>query len=318
MEIRWSGVLLTGLVLTGLMLTGCGGLPQGRGGLSPSDLQTFSRYHQQQAAVAERGGDLNQSLQHWQVLATAEPASQRYRTEISRLQTEIDQRSTRHLNRARKRLQQGQLKLARTEFLAVLVLDPDHGEAMSALRQLTRRQMQHLETRTVRVGRANARAGNSSDVGSDQPDSRYGSSSPELQHFRQLYERRQYRQLIAAVSEVGFSGALPKPLGEWLIRAYLEVAGSLRAKGQLQASLKLIDENRIYRDRSDRNRAFSRRVRRAVADSLYDKGRSVVSANPDQAISLWEQALDYDPGYSEVRFQLEKAYRNRNHRISVE
>lgn len=307
--------------MIGLLLTGCGTVPQGGTGLSDAKRQQFSYFHTQAAVTRQQQGHLHQALLHWQILATAEPHNQKLRLTIDRLKRQIDTRTAAKVLRARESVRKGQLKQARSEFLAVLVLDPDHSESVEQLRKLVSQAMQHKEGRRA----ASPRLHRAADNGEPYSSGSEGGANPEptaetraqrlptdLQRFRRLHDRGRHQDLIEAVADAKYTAAIPGPLENWLLQAYLGVAQSLRSQGRLRASLDLIDQAWVYSGQEGLNQAFRRKVRRQIAVSLYAQGKEHLKSDINQAIGLWQQALEYDPGYSEVRFQLEKAFRNRD------
>lgn len=324
--------------MIGLMLTGCGSVPlDSRTGLSDAKRQQFLHFHGQAAVTQEQQGHVHQALLHWRILAVAEPHDQKRQVTIDRLQQQIDTLSAAKLLRGREFVRKGLLKQARAEFLAVLMLDPSHAESVEQLRQLVSLQMQRKESRTA--GRPRPYRG-PEDGESYRPDSEDSlppdpedslPSNPEprvapppppppppqglstaLQRFQQLHEQGRHQDLIGAVVDAKFTAPIPEPLENWLLQAYLSVAQSLRSQGRLRASLDLIDQARVYPGQAILNQAFRRQVRRQIAVSLFAQGQERLGSDINQAIDVWQQALQYDPGYSEVRFQLEKAIRNRD------
>ncbi len=373
-------LLLTVVVAFGL--AGCGPLPLNGGGVSEAQRQAFSDYHTRAAASTERQGDLHQALLHWRILAVAEPKNRQLRAAIERLQREIERRTRAGLRRGREAVRQGRLKQAQSEFLAVLVLDPDHVDSMAQLRKLVRMKMQQQESvkaieptgyavddpadsrageaqseaqseaaseaaseveseveSEAGHGRAHGLAGNSSAppptspapnatarpveqgtavAAAPEPSPQSSAPRPDLQRFRRLHQSGSQRALIDAVAAAKFTAAIPASLQDWLLQAYLAVAESLRSTDQLPASLALIDGAQLYAGTDPRNRAFSRTVRRRFAVGLYAQGKERLQDDIDGAIRLWEQALVVDPQYSEVRFQLQKAYRVRERQRYLE
>ena len=146
---------------------------------------------------------------------------------------------------------------------------------------------------------------------SSQPISGNNAQGELLEGYHALYRQKDYQQLIEQVEAVSWSGAIPAKLQSWLLNAFAYLSQDLNAAGQYRDALNLLDRANGYPDPLGRLKRIGLQSRKKLAQKLYAEGKALLHRDLDQAIELWEQGLSYDEGYSELRFELEKAYRIR-------
>lgn len=86
------------------------------------------------AARQERDGDLAQALESWSVVAALRPGEEEPKRRVAELSARVKAEAQRRYREGLARLKEGAVDAARRELLLALVADPDHAEALEALK----------------------------------------------------------------------------------------------------------------------------------------------------------------------------------------
>jgi tetratricopeptide (TPR) repeat protein len=86
------------------------------------------------ALKQEAAGDLRRALDSWKVVAGLRPDAAEPRRRVADLAARLKEIAERHFRDGGARLQEGNIEAARKEFLLTLAADPDHADALDALK----------------------------------------------------------------------------------------------------------------------------------------------------------------------------------------
>lgn len=86
------------------------------------------------AVRQERAGDLRGALASWRIVAALQPGNAEPKRRTADLEGRVKKAADRHFKQGLARLQEGAAEAARKEFLLTLLADPDHTEALFALK----------------------------------------------------------------------------------------------------------------------------------------------------------------------------------------
>ncbi|OMH39188.1 lipopolysaccharide assembly protein LapB [Motiliproteus sp. MSK22-1] len=133
----------------------------------------------------------------------------------------------------------------------------------------------------------------------------------DLESYHALYRQKRYLNLIDKVEAEDWNGPIPLKLQVWLLNSFAYLSQDLNAAGQYRGALRLLKRASHYPDPLGRLTRIKSQARKQLAQELYVEGKAILHRDLDHAIELWEQGLSYDAEASELRFELEKAYRIR-------
>ena len=327
-----------GVLLSVLMLSACGSNPSSWTSYTAKqdELAKFKEYHFASSKKLKNNGQLHQALLHWRIIASLDPYDLQAKKEIDHLEQQIDKKTSVLIQQVRKNLKAKKLTSARKSLLRVLSLNPEHTEALAMLRQFTgatklSKGIKHRKVVTLpAVSKKRALNKDRKVTQKSKPTPKKISASSRLvapkqkknddiriDQFQRLYEKRQYQALLNKAEKIETDQALPQLLLGWLSEANIVLAQSLRKQGRLHAARSHIKRALQYPDPNGRVLVLFHRVNDELARKLFASGRELLYSDIDQAIALWEEALKYDEEFSEVKYELEKAYRIQKNLVSI-
>jgi tetratricopeptide (TPR) repeat protein len=129
-------------VAAGLLLGACATpqppAPAPRAASLPRPHDAIEATYRERAQAAVKDRRWHEALVNWEVLALLRPDVPEYRAQIDQANRRIAEISAEALRAAETARKRGDLEGAQTQYLRVLAVDPDHAEAMQALRDMER------------------------------------------------------------------------------------------------------------------------------------------------------------------------------------
>ena len=291
----------SGLVLAVTVLGGCATppppapAPAARAAALPGSQDSVEAAYRERAQSAVKDRRWADALVHWEVLALLRPNVPEYRAQIEQAQKRIAEVSVEALRTGDAARKRGDLEGAQTQYLRVLAVDPDHAEAMQALRDMERERV-----RRAYFNRAprNVLAA---------PPSRNGppQTLPGAEVGVVLHRQGDYAGAIQALGRHLQAHPADEGAKELLADANFHAAAGLAQQNRLEDALAHYERARAlgYRDSAALNGAL-RQTRKALADDYVRQGNEASAADRRKAVALWEQALKVDPSHAEAAARL--------------
>ncbi len=235
----------------------------------------------------ETAGDLRRALLDWQIVSRFNPDEDEASQKIKALRRTIRSRADRHFSNGLECLRKGEKEAARTEFLATLLHDPDHKEAL----------------RYVKYELA-------------EPDyvfyrGREGDSLKKI--AQEVYKDPKMDFLVAYFHNLDDGGAsdpglvLKLPIVEPALTATARRAEETPNKGRTSRIREYPEEPSPLKNALDSAPYF--RLQNE-AEAHYKKGVAYFLAEElDKAVEEWEETLRLNPAHAKAKKDLEKARR---------
>ena len=241
------------------------------------------------ADSAEKAGDLRRALLYRKVVNGFAPEDADAREHIERLQRKVHGQADRHYRAALALEESGETAKAQREYLAVLVLDPDHEAAF----------------RRVKNGK-NARNGkNGKNVGGESRSWTVREGDTLRKIAGEAYRDPDKEFLVAYFN--GLPKGSPLSIGTVLRLPDVDTGPSLTAE-KISGYSNQDKEGNDLRNAAQRKEDAERKLREA--DAYYDAGmRNFLVEDLDGAIRDWGKALALDPAHPKARRDIEKARR---------
>jgi len=294
------------LLLAAALLAGCAGatpfrVEQAKGeppapvvsrsAEAPDAFRDVPGRYRERADAAEKDGDLRRALLYRKVVRGFSPEDEEAGKRVERLERKLRTRADRHYRAALALEESGETAKALREFLAVLVLDPDHEAAL----------------RRVKNGRY-GRNGRNGKNGVAEKESRSWTVR-EGDTLRKIageaYRDPEKDFLIAYFNRLP-AGA-PLKVGDELLLPDVDIRSSTMTD-KVPAYTLPDKEGNDLRNAAERREVAERKLREA--DAHHAAGmRRFLAEDLEGAIREWEKALSLDPAHPKARRDIEKARR---------
>lgn len=252
---------------------------------TPDNFRGIPDKYRKLADSAEKAGDLRRALLYRKVVNGFAPDDAEDREHVERLERKIRGQVDRHYRAALALEESGETTKALREFLAVLVLDPDHEAAF----------------RRVKNGKngINGRAG----AESRSWTVREGDTLRKI--AGDVYRDPEKEFLISWFNRL--PAGSPLSIGTELRLPNVDIGPSNTA-GKVPGYSSPDKEAKDLRNAAQRKEDAERKLREA--DAHYAAGmRRFLEEDLDGAIREWEKALSLDPAHPKARRDVEKARR---------
>jgi tetratricopeptide (TPR) repeat protein len=258
---------------------------------STDSFRDVSGRYGERADAAEKAGDLRRALLYRKVVRGFAHEHAEAGKRVERLERKIRAQADRHYRAALALEESGETAKALREFLAVLVLDPDHEAAL----------------RRVKNGR-NGKNGKNGKNGVAEKESRSWTVR-EGDTLRKIageaYRDPEKDFLIAYFNHLP-AGA-PLTVGAELLLPDVDIRSSTMTD-KVPAYSHPDKEGNDLRNAAERKEGAERKLREA--DAYYAAGlRRFLAEDLEGAIREWEKALWLDPAHPKARRDIEKARR---------
>jgi len=244
--------------------------------------------YRERADAAEKAGDLRRALLYRKVVRGFSPEDAEAGKRVERLERKIRAQVDRHYRAALALEESGETAKALREFLAVLVLDPDHEAAL----------------RRVKNGRNGMNGKNG--VAEKETRSWTVREGDTLRKIAgEAYRDPEKDFLIAYFNRL--PAGSPLPIGAELRLPDVDTRSST-ASEKVSGYSQPDKEGKDLRNAAQRKEDAERKLREA--DAHYAAGiRRFLAEDLEGAIREWEKALTLDPAHPKARRDIEKARR---------
>lgn len=267
---------------------------------------SFERLHRERAESLARDGRWFDAATEWEILFLLQPERAEYGrslTEARSKAAEAAKQATVAANEARAR---GDLQNSVRLYLRALADDPADAEAARALREIEKDQISRGKTRPI------ARLPQSETNGSSSKPSKSVSAT----------QRRELEAAVIVLHQGDYESSA-NMLEEYLRRypnddlatralaeAYAQLAQQRLAQGKKEEALRYLQK--VQSGKSGSSKELQKTIdalRKEVALDYEARGVRVESSDLNEAIRLWERALEYDPSLTRARARLEEGRR---------
>ena len=257
----------------------------------PGPQDNLEATYRERALAAVKDRRWADALVQWEVLVVLRPNVPEYRAQVEQTQKRIAEISVEALRAGDGARKRGDLEGAQMQYLRVLAVDPDHGEAMQALREMERE----------RVRRAYFNRAPRNVLMTPTPRNGPPQTLPGAEIGVVLHRQGDYAGAVAALGRHLQAHPNDEGAKELLADATFQVAANLAQQNRLEEALAQYERARTlgYRDSAALNGAL-RQTRKALADDYVRQGNEALATDRRKAVSLWEQALKVDPAHAEA------------------
>jgi tetratricopeptide (TPR) repeat protein len=254
------------------------------------------------AKLHEEQGDLQRALYEYRLAKTVSRSDGSIRNHLHRVEKEIEQRTAALLKQAERADARGQQKKARRLYLEILGLQPDHRQALAALREQEKQRSLRGVKKQRELARRNRSNGRKSKDREAYTDEGY------------VYSRQ---AILEAVSRPADAESLLQELGkhqhkypkdEELRRQLIEMSLA-RAEKAYQAqrwdnALQYLNLAERACTRVEGQRDAVDKARKHYARELYNRGVITFRNDPQEALGFWKYALKFDPDDDKSRLRI--------------
>jgi tetratricopeptide (TPR) repeat protein len=323
-------------------LFGCAGLPPQpeRAPAVAEHRWTLPTAYAQRAQEYERDGDLRRALYSWEIVRAFAPDSAEPSQNITRLKEVIRTKAEEHYERGVEYFQKNDARAARREFLATLLYDPDHAQALEYVKfRLAQQDFKSYQTKRGDTARTIAKREygdkklaylvayfNNLGDGAELEQgltlqlpllpTGIGTRRPRTEDMvdmaKALYQAGEYEQSVSVARGVLANDPAQKEAAE-LMRASTYEAGRslLREKRYVEALQVFRGLKPDYRDVRQITQILEKNLQNE-AESHYKKGLVYYGAGDlDKAIEEWQETLRLNPTHPQAGQDLKKARRQR-------
>jgi len=298
------------LALLCVLLHGCATPPP------PSTYEALRQSALRQATEAAQRhaaqGMLRDALRQWEIAAALAPGDGAVAENVRRLQARIAVTARAHREKGEALAADGRWRLARTEFLRALSLDPGDTLSRKRLRSLEQRQAERqlaakVERSRIRLARSHANKNAPAEPeypdpnGHAQSEGKTGAPPPITADAASPTDRviDRLRDLLQRQPE-NFA------VRRTLIGLYLQEADKGFNDGRYKAALEaLTNAVELAEGLADQQGEIEAR-RVAYAERLYSLGVRLARAQPEQAQRYWRLTLGFKPDHRKAELRLQR------------
>jgi hypothetical protein len=250
----------------------------------------------------EEEGDLQRALYEYRLAKTVSRSDRAVLKHVQRVEKKITQRTSDLMKKAERAGTRGEQKSARALYLEVLGLQPDHPQAVAALRQQDKR-------------RALRRATRRQEAAKKQRQKRRNSQQRDAYAEEGFTYSRQ--AILDAASQLNHGGQLIKELErhlekypkddglcQQLIETSLAQAKKAYQARQLDAALNYLNRAELVCRKGQGQRWAVGEVRKQYARELYRQGVISYRSEPQRALNYWNYAVKFDPEDEKSRLRI--------------
>ncbi|MCU7906319.1 MAG: hypothetical protein KZQ76_10855 [Candidatus Thiodiazotropha sp. (ex Epidulcina cf. delphinae)] len=261
------------------------------------------------AETHQRRGDLQQALFEYRVARTLVKQDTDIDNAIRRLEKHITEQTEQLTKRGKGAMRQGKTSKAGRLYLETLSLDPNHKDALAALRKLDEESSKRAMERKVALSKRNGTG-----RGRRQKKGLQGYEEEAYTYSRQAILQTEngpgnVREFIKELEK-----HIQKYPHDLALRRLLSKTHVKQAKKTYQAekydrTLNYLEkaERAVNGDKTKINAIA--RVRKEFAKALYIKGVRSSREEPEQALRYWKQALKFDPEDKRIRLRIQNMQR---------
>jgi hypothetical protein len=293
--------MLCGLIL---MLSGCVQAVKQGEGVSMADgaynnPQTWLRA----AEMHEAQGDLQQALYEYRLAKTVSPRDYTIRKHLRRVETKIEERTANLLKKAERADSRGKVRVAKGLYLEILALQPDHQQALAALRQQEKSRTLHGMKKKQKVARQSHPTRTK-----PMPRNHYavGEIDDAPQEMAQASKQPVDARKLLRELEEGREEAAPqkKQQRRQEVKVTLSKAEKAYQAEQWDSALELLKQAEQASNGEEQQLQAIGKARKQYARALYNQGVIAHRSEPQRAMDYWHYALKFDPEDDKSRLRI--------------
>jgi tetratricopeptide (TPR) repeat protein len=298
------------------------------------------RVYAQRAQEYERAGDLRRALYSWEIVRAFTPDNVETVQKVARLKETIRTKAEEHFAKGVSYFRANDTQGARREFLATLLYNPDHTQALEYVKfRLAPQDSESYQTKRGDTARTIAKKeygdqklaylvayfNNLSEEAELGPGltlqlpilpTTFGKRRPQTEDMvdmaKALYQAGEYEQSVSVARGVLADDPAQKEAAELMRASTYETGRSLLREKRYVEALKVFRGLKPdYRDVRQIVQILEKNLQNE-AESHYKKGLAYYSSGDlDKAIEEWQETLRLNPTHPQAGQDLKKARRQR-------
>lgn len=302
--------LLYGAFFVWSLLTSCAHVAP----LPADRMRTVIEAREKRATELMFHGELAEALIQWKVLKTLEPKNPEFTQQLLATKVLIRKRVNDHVQLGKRALSEGNITLAKQEFLKALSLDPYMSTPFSCLKEIEKERAMKIQAKKIqqlaKKRKAPARV-------------RLQSVSSQEDYYLQLgiglLRQGRLNESIREIEKYLNTYPKDREASEYLAEAHLKLGIDCYEQGEMAKALMHLEEARKYKPAgSSQLNDYLTWTRQGLAEDFYQKGMRVYLKDITKAIEYWEKSVSYDPKNINAQMRLEKAYKIRKKLREIE
>ncbi|OEU48279.1 MAG: hypothetical protein BA871_16475 [Desulfuromonadales bacterium C00003096] len=293
--------LLYGAFFVWSLLTSCAHVAP----LPADRMRTVIEAREKRATELMFHGELAEALIQWKVLKTLEPKNPEFTQQLLATKVLIRKRVNDHVQLGKRALSEGNITLAKQEFLKALSLDPYMSTPFSCLKEIEKERAMKIQAKKIqqlaKKRKAPARV-------------RLQSVSSQEDYYLQLgiglLRQGRLNESIREIEKYLNTYPKDREASKYLAEAHLKLGIDCYEQGEMAKALMHLEEARRYKPAgSSQLNYYLTRTRQVLAEDFYQKGMRVYLKDIIKAIEYWEKSISYNPQHINAQMRLEKAYK---------
>lgn len=302
---RLRRILLAGVAAAVIVGSACAAEP---------DLE--QRYRDRAEALIREARWYDAAVQ-WEVLRLLRPDRGEYGRKMEEARGRARDAATQRARTAAEARQRGDWLGSVQLYLQALSEDPGYSEAARALRELEKEQLSRGNTRSLaHLSNGEAAGTRSAPRRAVAPSAAQGR---ELESAVMLLHQGDY-ELSAKMLELHLRRYPNDELASRTLReAYAALGRERVQQGKKEEALTYLQKAQSGKPGgAGEPLGSARSLRKDIAQDYYERGVRAQRTNLDEAIRLWQQALQYDPELTQARLRIEQARRMRENLDAIQ
>ncbi len=257
----------------------------------------------QAARNHEQEGDLHRALSEYRLANTVSHGSPIAQSELRRIEQQIAIRTTDLQKLAEQAERQRKYSRARSLYLDLLGLQPDHQAALTALRELDRRQSIQSGERRQSLAKKRLTGRRTESMESDYGDEGFNYSRRAI--LEQAEESGDVSHLLDELGRHLERYPNDGQLRQELVAATISRAEKAHQNREWEAALNYLSRAERICGNAETLKPYIVKTRKRIARELYTQGVMRYRSQPEQALSFWRYALKFDPADEKSRLRIE-------------
>lgn len=266
-----------------------------------------------------RDGRWREAALDWELLLLLRPDNKEYEENLAITRNSAHNAATALLASAVEARRQGDIDRAATLYLRALNVEPQNTTAAQALRQLE--QERPRNNGLLQPPKANAPDKLRANTSDASPVATASTAERmELEPGIMLYNQGDFEGSIQMLQEYLQRAPQSEQARKTLGDAYLALGNKRLQEGRKEEALVNLEKARKLQGKRP-NPELSRAIqsaRKQLGDDYYQQGLRVQRTNLNEAVRLFQKALEYDPGNTQVTTRLQQTRKMQENLDSIQ